>query len=111
MDNNLINLTAHDIVILDEAGKEVKVIQTTGVIACNKEVEVVSYIDDIPIVETRYGDVVNMPDMEEGQYFIVSKVVAEKLKLLGRTMDILVPEKLVRDRGGSIRGCKYLARV
>ena len=63
----------------------------------------------IPTLEIAFGQVENLPDQSEGQWLIVSAIVANAARANGRT-DCLVPAHMVRDASGNIVGCLALAR-
>lgn len=62
----------------------------------------------VPIWYTRTGEVLNLPEPEEGTLFIVSRVVAEALP---NRDDLLFPDDLVRDKEGRVIGAKGLSRI
>lgn len=71
------------------------------------------YIEGIPIV-SGFGEneIENLPEPEEGTFFIVSSLVAGEANLLGRS-DILAPNELVRDKNNpsTILGAMSLRRT
>ena len=58
---------------------------------------------DIPITETTFGKVENLPKEEEGIYYIVSSLVCQACT---DRQDLLIPNESVRDEIGRICGCK-----
>lgn len=104
-----VNLTPHDITIIDEDGNA-WVIPKSGVVArCETTTVVVGRRGGIPITKTVFGDVVDMPAKRSGVYFIVSRIVAEALR--NHRFDVYVPNESVRDESGAIIGCRSLAMV
>jgi len=60
----------------------------------------------VPLVRKEFGDVLNLPDQEEGVMLIVSHLVMSALPL---RHDLCCPSDLVRDEEGKIVGCESLA--
>ena len=98
---NFINLTPHVINVVDKAdfspSGTVARVATTSTI-----VDVVNGID---ILDTTFGDVVDLPAPVKGTMFIVSRLV--KSAVPNRT-DCVTPGALVRDEDGNIIGCSSL---
>ncbi len=103
----LINLTPHEVTILDEGNKVLKVIKPSGAVAristSTKEMEP---IDGVKITLTTFDHVNGLPDSEFGTFFIVSQMVKNSPLCIYRK-DLLVPSEVVRDNG-KILGCKSL---
>ena len=70
----------------------------------------VANISKIPINKVYYGEIEGLPDFKEGTFYVVSRVVADAAKIIGR-YDCLVPDEFVRDSEGNIIGCRALAEV
>ena len=132
----LINLTPHaiNIVKLLDNGEFIKIfdipvsgqlarckastVQVGGVwINCNNPTveSYCGYFDyysvedfNVPITSTEYGEVEGLPDPQPDTMYIVSSLVAQRVK---ERDDVLVPGETVRDSEGRIVGCKSLARV
>lgn len=60
-------------------------------------------ISGIKCIKSVMGEVINLPEPEEGKFFIVSRIVFEALP---SRSDLLVPDQLVRDDEGRIIGCE-----
>ena len=58
---------------------------------------------ELPMFQTIYGEVENLPETEENTYFIVSRMVKSAAN---NRADLLIPSGLVRDEKGNIIGCK-----
>lgn len=54
---------------------------------------------EIPVVAQQAGEVIGLPEPEEGCYFVVSRVVADNCP---QRTDLLFPTHLIRDSEGSI---------
>ena len=108
---NIINLTPHKINIVDEEGNVVKIFESSGEArAAQKDVEI-GTLEGIPIIETEFGKPVNLPEYNQGTYYIVSAITAKAAYLSGRnTQDLLLTAKTVRNDDGQIIGCQALAR-
>lgn len=105
-----INLTPHNISIVDPLTKEIKrEFKASGELArVTTSTEVVDNIDGIEITVTRFSEVYGLPEPEDGKIYLVSLAVAQRVT--GRK-DVLVPNGSVRDNEGRIIGCTSLARV
>lgn len=104
---NIINLTPHDVVYSNKGN--FKVIQTSGLARCTMESKMVDIIDNIPVNQNSYGEVVGLPEEQEGTYYIVSRIVAEAMK--GKRNDLLIVDKTIRDDKGFIVGFQAFARL
>ena len=110
----LINLTPHPINIMD-GGKIVKTYPSEGFLRVSTEVKNAGFtVDDIPIVETKFGETTfvfgeteGLPEYNLGTFYIVSQIV--KTANSNRS-DLLVPANIVRDQNGNIIGCESLSR-
>lgn len=109
---NIINLTPHAINLIDTDGN-VHVIPASGIVAraVQKTVEA-GNLDTIRLVRTAFGAPIDLPDPEEGVYYIVSAILVSSARAAGRTVaDLLLLADTVRDEQGRIVGCKALALV
>ena len=108
----LVNLTPHPINILTREGGEY-VIEPSGSVARVQEVVLKTVSCKLPNGEhvagrkVSTGQVVNLPEADDENIFIVSRPVA--LAVLGR-QDIMVPDDFVRDEGGRILGCRAVTK-
>lgn len=107
----IINLTPHRVNIVDEEGNVVKTFESAGVArAAQKDVEI-GTLEGIPIIETTFGEPIDLPEHSQGTYYIVSALTAKAASLSGRnTRDLLLTAKTVRNGDGQIIGCQALAR-
>lgn len=108
----IINLTPHDIRLLDKATDEtLEVIPFSGTIARVAETNtVIGTVNGIALVKKEFGEITGLPNFKEGVYYIVSLPTANAAKAHGRTtQDLLVTNdpKRVRNEDGSttIAGC------
>lgn len=107
----IFNLTPHRINIVDEEGNVIKVFESAGVArAAQSDIEI-GTLEGIPIIETTFGKPVDLPEYNQGTYYIVSALTAKAASLSGRnTQDLLLTGKTVRNSDGQIIGCQALAK-
>lgn len=104
---NIINLTPHAINFITEVGTTI--IQPSGTIArLSTKTVVTGEINGIPVTETVFGDIENLPAPETDTIYIVSSLIAGRCK---DRNDIFIPNESVRDGQGNIIGCKSLGRI
>lgn len=104
----LVNLTPHNIVmILNGEVKETLV--SEGLARCSMISNEIGQINGYTLSENTYGEVVGLPQPQEGVIYIVSAIVANALK--GIRNDIVVVDKTVRNESGQIIGCTGFARI
>jgi len=103
----IINLTPHDVNICDEFGNVIKTYYASGMVArIGHDWKVTDYIDGISIVERKDEKVENLPEPQEGVYYIVSNIILEYC--WGRS-DLLAPVRQVK-RHGQVIGCRSFIR-
>lgn len=102
---NLINLTPHALNVTTK-NNEVVTIPADGRVArvatTQKEVDT---LNDISIYQTKYNDVIDLPEPAENTFYIVSKITQDACK---NRDDLLSPGNLIRDKEGNITGCEGL---
>lgn len=112
----LINLTPHDINVIQE--DHTYTIKASGNVArCTVNAEYFDYIepeDDansypISIYTNSFTNVTDLPEPQDGVYYIVSNIVAQAMRY--ERVDLLIPNELVRDEEGRIIGCKSFAII
>lgn len=102
----IVNCTPHAIDILGDDDVVVASIPASGTVARTNMVwEYVETVEGFTVGRNTYGDIVGLPDPQEGMRYIVSLQVAMAAK--DRT-DLLVPGPSVR-KGSVIVGCKGLS--
>lgn len=114
-----VNLTPHPINVLDISGNTILTVKSSGVIArVSTSEKIVGSINNIPLVQTEYGDVIGLPrSPEPDTYYIVSILVAQAVKanpeLYAKFKGRLLapntsPTKLgvIRDNNGRIVGVR-----
>lgn len=111
----LVNLTPHPVTL--KVGDQEIVIQPTKPSARVSTIEnvvgTVNYENlDIPIVESGYGDVMDLPEPAEDTIYITSLIVAQRAVAAGR-LDVVAPDTgstAVRDAQGKILAVTRLVR-
>jgi len=101
---DLINLTGHNLNLLDENNQEYLMIPSEGIIRLEEEIEPAGSVAErlngssatvnVPLTRKSYGGT-ELPSKKEGVMYIVSLAVAQYAKDLGRN-DFLVPSELIR---------------
>lgn len=105
MENNLINLTPHEVNIITPSG--VIDIPASGAVArCSQSSEQVTTINGIPVTKQVFGEVVDLPEPQNGVFYIVSRLVAAAAP---ERRDLLIPGPLVRGDNGQPIGCNGLS--
>lgn len=103
----ILNYTPHEIRLMRE--RDILVLLPSGNARCEFKQELIDRIEDIDVYRNTFGDVYNLPDPQPDTIYIVSSIVAEKLK--HDRDDLYVTNGLVRDSRGAILGCTSLARI
>ena len=101
----LVNLTPHTINIIGEGGSVT--LPPSGQVArcATKSVVVGSAGEGVALFRTTYGEVVDLPEPEEGVLLITSALVRSAVPARG---EVASPGDLVRDANGQPIGCKGL---
>lgn len=111
----LVNLTPHVVRILSRYGQQVELPPASSPARCRQE--------NLPVVRTfgslrykgleidhtvaEFGEIAGLPDPVEGTVYVVSAIVAEAAKKLGR-QDVVMPGPAVRNQAGQVIACKGL---
>lgn len=108
----IVNLTPHEVKIVDGGNNVVAVFPSDGVARASQHDVLVDEINSIPVVKTEFGEVLGLPEPTEGTVFIVSRITVEAARTQGRTTDdLLATSGAVRDDQGRIVGCRAFARL
>lgn len=109
---NIINLTPHPINLMPEGGPVVTIPPSGTVARCaTSRVQVGTVTVDgisIPVNQTQFGAVSDLPDLQPDTIYIVSTLVAQAVP--GRR-DVFVVDDAVRDDQGRVIGARALAHV
>ena len=109
--SKFVNMTPHPInlFIEGEGGKEEILIEPCGkTIRLKENWSEIKVVNGVPITHCSYTSEVDLPDIEEGVYYIVSAMVANAFP---DRNDFLIPAQTIRDEKGRIVGCTSLAVV
>ena len=108
----IVNLTPHEVKIVDGGNNVVAVFPSDGVARASQHDVLVDEINSIPVVKTEFGEVLGLPEPAEDTVFIVSRITVEVACARGlNTDDLLITSGAVRDDQGRIVGCRALARL
>lgn len=103
----IVNLTPHEVTILDEDNTILRVIVPSGEVArLSTETKIMEPIDGIAITKTVFNSVVGLPEEKEDVFFIVSQMIKNS-PLCRDRKDLLVPSEVIRDKG-KVLGCRSL---
>lgn len=106
---NFVNLTPYTINILNENDQEIMAIPANGIVArYSQSEETVMTIDGINVTRQTFGDVFDLPEPQDGSFFIVSRLVAMAAP---DRLDLLIPGPLVRNDQGQPIGYRGLSVV
>lgn len=104
----IINVTPHDVNIVDGSGI-VRTFARSGVVArISTNDVVVGDINGIPIIESTFGDPTGIPDPAPDTVFIVSRMVAAAFP---DRSDFVIPGPLIRNEQGVVIGANGFGRV
>lgn len=102
----IINLTPHVINIMDNDNNIIRTITPSGIVArVSTKPVLVGQVDGLNIYRTEYGQLENLPDAEEGLYYIVSALCKQRCK---DRDDVFIINDAVRDAEGNTIGCRSL---
>ena len=105
----LVNLTPHNINVMDENKNILQVIESSGIARCKEIIKVTGSINNVDIIEKSFGEVEGLLSVNKNTYYIVSMLVATALK--GQRSDLLIPGNVVRNEKGQVIGCTSLAVI
>jgi hypothetical protein len=111
---NIINMTSHPVTVLGEKNEVLKIFEPSGVeVRLNQRTVPGELLDGLPTSHSVFGEAENLPDEQEGTFYIVSQLIKNAPSLRDRN-DLLVPTDLVKDTTEDgktiIKGCKSLGR-
>lgn len=107
----IVNLTSHDITILDQYNNVVKVIPVEPDITCRVSTSTCDseIIDGVEVVSRRLDGINGLPEPKYNTYYVVSALCATYAPQ--DRDDLLVVCNHVRDESGRVIGCRRLERV
>lgn len=105
----IINLTPHAVNFVTDAGESILSVAPSGTIArVSSSITKTGEIAGLPVTETVFGEVQDLPGQEEGVIYITSSLVAQRVP---ERNDVFIPNELVRNEQGKVIGCRSLGRV
>lgn len=113
----IINLTPHDVVFGetpdDIKNKKCAVVPASGTVARAKTSrEQINTFDidghSVPVNQTKFGEVENLPEPQKDTIYIVSAIVANAVP---ERSDLFIVDDAIRDESGRIIGARAIARV
>jgi hypothetical protein len=100
----IVNLTPHALHVV--LGDTTKTLTPSGTVARVSSTSTqVGDLDGIPLFNTTFGQVQDLPDQQDGVLLVVSALVRSALP---DRKDLASPGDLVRDSSGNVVGCKGL---
>lgn len=106
---NFINLTPHEITVVNDNGEKILHLSPSGVIArVAATYEKVGELDGIPFVRTTFSEIEGLPQPTEGVVFVTSSIVAQAAACQGRK-DVVSPDtgpSALRNEQGQIVAVK-----
>lgn len=106
----IVNCTPHAVTLMLKDGSQVVIPASNNLARCeSRRATVYSFDNGVEVHRTEMGDVYGLPEPVDGTYYLVSLLVANKLK--GERDDLLVTDEAVRGEDGKIIGCKAFAIV
>lgn len=109
----IVNLTPHTIHLINNENEVVASFEPSGIIA--RAAQTKTKVDDInlgdinvDVFASTFGEVENLPPMEDGTIYIVSTLTAQACK---DRPDVYVTDNPVRDDQGRIIGCRSLGKI
>jgi hypothetical protein len=101
-----VNLTYHPINLISDSGESIE-IEAIGKVARVASLQVlVDHIGGYPVYQSKLGDVINLPEPEDGVVYITSMLVASKVNRRDVVSPNTAPHSVVRDESGNVIGVK-----
>lgn len=94
----IINLTPHPITIRPQDGEEIVIEPTAPAARVAVKSVQVGTIDGIPVMQSEYGAIENLPDPVDGVFYVASMLVAQR----AARADVLSPDSgptAIREHG------------
>ena len=104
----IINLTPHEINILNNNGEEIVTISPSGTVSrCAVSKKLIKTDNGIEFYRSIFGEVNDLPEPQLDTIYIVSGLVRAAMP---ERNDLWQPGELVRDKSGRPIGCKGLSQ-
>lgn len=101
-----VNLTPHVLNLLTADGGTVDVPPSGKIARVASTSAIVAAINGICVSQQTFGDVIDLPDAQDGLVYIVSRMVKDRVP---DRSDVMVPGAPVRDADGKIIGANGLS--
>ena len=112
MSTQLVNLTPHAVKIFGDDDSVIAEFESAGVARATQTNIPDGDIGGVPIVQTKFGEVIDLPEPQPDTMYIVSIITLQAARAAGRNMDdLLIVTDMVRDDQGRILGARALARA
>lgn len=98
----IINLTPHDINIVNTELYELQKFKSEGVVRVTTKSVQTGSVGNVPLFSTQYGEVTGLPAQKPNTYYIVSMLVKQACP---DRKDLLIPSQLQRGENGQPVGC------
>lgn len=108
-EKHIVNLTSHDVNVINQEGVMVKIPPSGEVARCSYMEKVIDVVDDIRISQMEYTDITGLPDPRWNTYYLVSKMVASAATPTRN--DLLVPGARMVDVYNKLIGSKGLILI
>lgn len=109
MKTTIINLTPHAVSFINADGATVLTVEPSGTIArVSSSITKTGEIAGLPVTETVFGEVQDLPEQIDDTIYLVSSLVAQRVP---DREDVFIPAESVRDSAGRIIGCRSLGRI
>jgi hypothetical protein len=104
----IVNCTPHTINIKREDDSFLKVPPSGTIARVSSKQSIAERLNGFVVYNTKFGEVENLPDPEEGTIYLVSRVLLTSLN--GSRSDCFSPGNLLRDEKGQPIGCQGLSQ-
>lgn len=105
----IINLTPHEVSFVDAEGTIVLSVEPSGTVArVSSRTVQTGTLNGLPVTQTEFGEVQDLPEQKDGTVYLVSSLVAQRVP---ERRDVFIPAESVRDSAGRIIGCRSLGRI
>jgi hypothetical protein len=101
-----INLTPHTLNIIKADGSTIDIQPSGNIARVSSSSTIVATLKGINVSQQTFGDVIDLPDAQDGIIYIVSQMVKDRVP---DRPDVLVPGAPVRDSEGRIIGANGLS--
>lgn len=109
METIIMNLTPHAVSFVKADGATVLTVAPSGTVArVSTRTVQIGTLNGLPVTQTEFGEVQDLPEQIDGTIYLVSSLVAQRVP---DREDVFIPAESVRDSAGRIIGCRSLGRI